>query len=75
MSNDDLRALGELPRTSEEERAAKALGRKARDAYMHAAKGHALSDRARRTAMPIVLAGIVGVYLTWAVSAAMSVGM
>jgi hypothetical protein len=80
MSDEDdvlLRVLRELPHATHDEHAAEALRRKAREAYVRAerSQARALADRARGAAMPLVLAGIVGVYLSWAIGAAMSVGM
>lgn len=89
MSTDDpkvdslVRALhelrGEAPGVGDDEgeRRARELGRAARAVYVESAEGRSLAARlgpfTARAAMPVVLASIVGVYLVWALSAAVAI--
>jgi hypothetical protein len=69
MTDEDLRALRELPRPEapDQERHARAAFLAAfRDDPWHVRAARPLG----RLAVPAVLAGIVGIYLSWAVGAA-----
>jgi hypothetical protein len=70
-----LADLARLPARDADARTAERVRRAAVDAFVEAkgAEGHtlhALALRASRAIMPIVVAGTVGGYLAWAVSAA-----
>ncbi len=71
-----LRALRELPRPELDRAADDRVRRNARAAFTRAFDGspwHArLFGTAARAAVPVALAGIVGVYLTWAIATASS---
>lgn len=73
MSEEDflLRALRELPRPATDGAEADRAHRAARAAFVRAAEGepwHARLPGIGRFAVPAVLAGVVFVYLGWAIS-------
>ena len=74
-----LRELRDLPTRSRDERAARDVGRAARTAYARSFEGKTwttpLVAMTSRAAVPLVLVGMVGVYLTWAITTAFSLAM
>ena len=73
-----LRALRDLPTPTADATSDRRLAREARAAFLEAATsgGTPLSrlvSVSRRAAVPVVLAGVVGIYLTWAFSMATAI--
>jgi hypothetical protein len=84
MNDDDpndslLRALADLPRPASDEQAAR-TGREARAAFLRESRGEGWPSRGLGRlgpasalgplAVPLLLAGVVGIYLSWAIGAA-----
>ena len=69
-----LRDLRELPLPSTDDPHAARLQRQARAAYLRSFEDESLYDatfgKVSRAAVPVVLAGIVGLYMTWAFATA-----
>lgn len=69
-----LAALRELPSYSTDGRAEARLERQARAAYVRSFDGSAwhatTASFVGRAAMPVFLAGVVGLYMTWAIATA-----